>query len=62
MPLLFARFPFQYSRWLFPPMEYYKLSRFGAFIHRGIATVVVTGVGVSATYDFIKAVLALLLP
>ncbi len=54
--LLFARFLFQYARWLFPPMEYYKRSRLGAFIHRSIATVIATGVGLSATYDVVKAV------
>lgn len=35
--LLFARFIFQYIRWLFPPMEYYKKSRVGASVHRAIA-------------------------
>lgn len=62
LSLLFARFLFQYARWLFPPMEYYKLSRWGAFIHRSIATVVATGVGVSATYDLVKAAIASFFP
>ncbi|MCR8723078.1 hypothetical protein [Frigidibacter sp. ROC022] len=62
LSLLFARFLFQYARWLFPPMEYYKRSRLGAFIHRSIATVVATGVGVSAAYDLVKAVFVSLLP
>lgn len=62
LSLLFARFLFQYARWLFPPMEYYKRSRLGAFIHRSIATVVATGVGVSAIYDLVKAAVASLAP
>ncbi len=62
LSLLFARFLFQYARWLFPPMEYYKRGRLGAFIHRSIATVVATGVGVSATYDLVKAVVASFVP
>lgn len=62
LSLLFARFIFQYARWLFPPMEYYKRSQLGAFIHRSIAAVVVTGVGVSATYDLVKAIIASLVP
>ncbi len=54
--LLLARFVFQYVRWLFPPMEYYKRSRLGAFIHRGIAAAVVSAVVLGAAYDFVKAV------
>ena len=54
LSLLFARFLFQYARWLFPPMEYYKKRRIGAFIHRSIATFVLAGLGVSAAYDFVK--------
>ena len=53
--LLLARFVFQYVRWLFPPMEYYKRSPWGAFIHRGIAAAVGSGVVLGATYDLIKA-------
>jgi hypothetical protein len=56
LSLLFARFLFQYARWLFPPMEYYKRSRLGAYIHRSIAAVIVTGLGLSAIYDVVKAV------
>lgn len=62
LSLLFARFLFQYARWLFPPMEYYKRSRLGAFIHRSIATVVLTGIGVSASYDLVKSLIASLGP
>lgn len=58
LSLLFARFLFQYARWLFPPMEYYKRNRLGAFIHRSIAAVVVAGVCISATYDLVKAIMA----
>jgi hypothetical protein len=57
LSLLFARFLFQYVRWLFPPMEYYKRSRIGSFIHRSIASLVLTGVCVSATYDLAKALI-----
>lgn len=58
LSLLFARFLFQYARWLFPPMEYYKRSRIGAYIHRSVATIVVTGVVVNALYDLVKALVA----
>lgn len=37
LSLLIARFLFQYARWLFPPMEYYKRNRWPAFVHRGVA-------------------------
>jgi hypothetical protein len=62
LSLLFARFLFQYARWLFPPMEYYKRSRWGAFIHRGFAAAAVAAVGGGATYDLVKAVIASLVP
>ncbi|MEM5472775.1 hypothetical protein WNZ14_13665 [Hoeflea sp. AS60] len=58
LSLLFARFLFQYARWLFPPMEYYKRNRLGAFLHRSIAAIFATGVCISATYDFVKAIFA----
>jgi hypothetical protein len=55
LTLLLARFVFQYVRWLFPPMEYYKRSRLGAFIHRGIAAALGSAVVLGATYDMVKA-------
>ncbi|MBS9718504.1 hypothetical protein ACFFUT_09175 [Pseudohalocynthiibacter aestuariivivens] len=55
--LIAGRFVFQYIRWLFPPMEYYKKSRTGAFIHRSIASVVLGGAFLSAFYDIGKYVL-----
>lgn len=55
LTLLIARFVFQYVRWLFPPMEYYKRSRLGAFIHRGIAAATGSAVILGATYDLVKA-------
>jgi hypothetical protein len=61
LSLLLARFLFQYARWLFPPMEYYKRSRLGAFIHRSVAAVLITGLGVSAAYDLGKALFASIL-
>lgn len=58
LSLLFARFLFQYARWLFPPMEYYKRSRVGAFLHRSVAALVFTGICTSASYDLVKALVA----
>lgn len=55
LTLLLARFVFQYVRWLFPPMEYYKRSRWGAFIHRGIAGALGSAVVLGAAYDLVKA-------
>lgn len=55
LSLLFARFVFQYFRWLFPPMEYYKRSRIGAYVHRGVAGLIFSSVLVSAGYDLLKA-------
>jgi len=54
MTFLLARFVFQYVRWLFPPMEYYKRSRLGAFIHRGIVAAVSSTVALSTAYDLMK--------
>lgn len=54
LTLLLARFVFQYIRWLFPPMEYYKRSRLGAFIHRGVAATLGTTIILGATYDAAK--------
>jgi len=57
--LLLARFLFQYIRWLFPPIEYYKKSRIGSHIHRTIAGVILASMFLSATYDIMKSALAL---
>ncbi|KSV79682.1 hypothetical protein N185_00740 [Sinorhizobium sp. GW3] len=54
LSLLFARFLFQYFRWLFPPMEYYKKSRVGAYLHRGIAGLIASATLLSAGYDLAK--------
>lgn len=54
MVALTARFFFQYFRWLFPPMEYYKSKRTGAYIHRGIIIFLLSGFIVNAGYDFVK--------
>lgn len=62
LTLLLARFVFQYVRWLFPPMEYYKRSRLGAFIHRSIAAAIGSAVVLGATYDGAKALFGWLLP
>lgn len=61
LTLLLARFVFQYVRWLLPPMEYYKRSRLGAFIHRGVAAVIGSAIVLGAAYDFAKVVLGWLL-
>lgn len=53
--LLFARFIFQYVRWLFPPMEYYKNSRFWAFSHRIIFAGIFAAVFYSAANDGVRA-------
>ncbi|MEP3048653.1 MAG: hypothetical protein ABJL55_15055 [Roseibium sp.] len=53
--LLFARFVYQYIRWLFPSMEYYKRSRIGAYIHRSIAAVVGSVLLFPAAYDLAKS-------
>lgn len=52
--LFAARFVFQYARWLFPPMEYYKRNRIGSYVHRGIAALLGTSLLLSATYDIFK--------
>jgi hypothetical protein len=54
LSLLFIRFAFQYFRWLFPPMEYYKKSRVGAHLHRVFAGAVGSAIIFSAVYDVLK--------
>ncbi|MFK0163929.1 hypothetical protein [Rhizobium sp. NPDC090279] len=54
LSLLVAQFVFKYIRWLFPPMEYYKKSRIGWYVHRTIATTVMTGLALGAARDVIK--------
>lgn len=54
MSLLFGRFLFQYFRWLFPPMEYYKKSRIGAYLHRSVAGLVGSALLLGAAYDLVK--------
>lgn len=60
LSLLFARFLFQYARWLFPPMEYYKRSRWPAFIHRSVVGFAVAAIFGGAVYDLAKAVISTL--
>lgn len=55
LSLLFGRFVFQYARWLFPPMEYYKRSRWTSYIHRTIASAIGTTIVLSAIYELLKA-------
>lgn len=62
LTLLLARFVFQYVRWLFPPMEYYKRSRLGAFIHRGFAAAIGSTIVLGAIYDATKALFGWLFP
>jgi hypothetical protein len=54
--LLLARFIFQYVRWLFPPMEFYKTSRVGAYAHRILAGAVGGTIVLNALYDLVKSV------
>lgn len=61
LTLLLARFVFQYVRWLFPPMEYYKRHRWGAFVHRSAAAAIGTAVVLGASYDLIKVLVQWLL-
>lgn len=56
LSLFAARFLFQYARWLFPPMEYYKKNRIGASIHRGVAAFLGLAVAGGAIYDIGKAI------
>ena len=60
LSLLIARFVFRYVRWLFPPMEYYKRSRVGAFVHRSIAGVVGSAILLGAIYDLAKSLVTYL--
>jgi len=62
LSLLFARFLFQYARWLFPPMEYYKRSRWPAFIHRAVAGFLAAAISSGAAYDLAKAVWSTISP
>jgi hypothetical protein len=52
--LLFARFVFQYFRWLFPPIEYYKKSRVRAYTHRILFSAIFTAIVLSAIYDLLR--------
>ena len=52
-----ARYLFQYVRWLFPPMEYYKKSRTGAYIHRAIASFIISTLFIDAVYEIVKALI-----
>ena len=61
LSLLVGRFVFQYFRWLFPPMEYYKRSRWSSYIHRSIAGAVGSALLLSAGYDLVKAVVIAIL-
>lgn len=58
--LLFGRFLFQYLRWLFPPMEYYKKNRIGASIHRAVAAFLGLAIVGGAAYDIGMAILSAL--
>ncbi|MFT2212701.1 hypothetical protein [Rhizobium giardinii] len=61
LSLLFARFLFQYLRWLFPPMEYYKRSRWSAYLHRALAGVIFSTLILNAIYDIVKVTVTSLL-
>ncbi|MEM8692445.1 MAG: hypothetical protein AAGG57_11235 [Pseudomonadota bacterium] len=57
-----GRFLFQYIRWLFPPMEYYKDSRTLAGFHRAVAGLVFSGIFLSALYDIFRYLAIFILP
>lgn len=54
LSLLVARFFFQYFRWLFPPMEYYKRHRWGAYVHRSVAGAIGAAIILGGIYDLVK--------
>ncbi|MBO9478244.1 hypothetical protein J7382_11925 [Shimia sp. R11_0] len=56
LSLLAGRFLFQYFRWLFPPMEYFKGSRVGAMLHRAVVGMVLASFALAAGYDVLKYV------
>jgi hypothetical protein len=58
--LLFGRFIFQYFRWLFPPIEFYKKSRIGAYLHRAIFGILATSTFIAGFYDLFKWILVYL--
>lgn len=51
--LLIGRFVFQYIRWLFPPMEYFKKRKTLSSLHRAAAGLVLSGIFLSALYDIL---------
>ncbi|MEE2634080.1 MAG: hypothetical protein VX940_07230 [Pseudomonadota bacterium] len=55
--LLIGRFLFQYIRWLFPPMEYYKKSKTVSGLHRATAGLVLSAIFLSALYDILRHLL-----
>jgi hypothetical protein len=57
LPLLFARFLFQYARWLFPPAEYQKTKRIGPSVHRAVAGAIFSTVVLGTAYDIAKGAL-----
>lgn len=54
LSLFGARLLFQYFRWLFPPVEYFKTSMLGANLHRAVASFFGLGIVGSAAYDILK--------
>lgn len=54
---LTARFLFQYLRWLFHPVEYYKESKWPIYAHRSVFGVVALPLFLSALYDIVKSTL-----
>lgn len=57
LPILFFRLLFQYIRWLFPPMEYYKKNRFGAYFHRALLIALIGSLSFAALYDILKGLI-----
>jgi hypothetical protein len=62
LSLLVARFLFQYARWLFPPMEYYKRNRWPAFVHRGVAGFVAVTIAGTAVAEVASTIWSAIFP
>ena len=57
LSMLIFGFVFQYFRWLFPPIEYYKKKRLGAYVQRSVFVSLVSWLVLSACYDIFKGLL-----
>lgn len=60
LSLFGARFIFQYFRWLFPPVEYFRKSTFGANLHRIIASFIGVTMAGTALSDLVGSLISAL--